>query len=323
MKKNRLSLFLGIILTLCGYLQAQENVIHKKVILCGICRNTETGFYTTVHNMEQIGSYFKDYAVVIYENNSTDNTATFYQYWAKRNPKVTFVSETIPTNLLPSSRTEKIALARNSMLDLIRDEKFDDFDYVIMADLDFTKPWPVEEIINTINSPLEWDCVTANGILNNNQYFDRYAFRDKRYPFGPEILGDYFWEILNNTLFFYNEEKHYVPVYSAFGGLAIYKRASLIPFSYSGIVTENLRSYYGLIASKLSSDNFHLLKYREFNNLWNDPQSNLPIIFRDNTACDRPSPHPVTCCEHVPLQASMAMHGFGKFYVNTKMKMRY
>ena len=59
----------------------------------------------------------------------------------KENPKVTFISENLTPPELARTRPERIAYARNRVLLEARDEKFQEFEYLLMADLDFRNKW--------------------------------------------------------------------------------------------------------------------------------------------------------------------------------------
>lgn len=294
----------------------------QKVIICGVCRNIEPAVPNTISNIEMLGSRFTDYAVIIYENNSTDNTASRLSAWAEKNPHVVFTSETLSSSELPPTRPEQIARARNHVLSLAKDPKYGDFAYLIMADLDFLTPWPIDEIVRSINLPFEWDCISANGVTPEGSYYDRYAFRNDAFPFGPEMIGYYFWFDLRSQekKWFELSGDSLIPIYSAYGGLAIYKTASIFPFSYSGTPTDELAKYYKQIASTLSPTNRHLQKYLTINKM--ESGSDLlknPIVFQKDLLLGDVN----QCCEHLPLHASMAINGFGKFYINPKMYMRY
>ena len=56
----------------------------KKILICGVCRNVEPACEITIENMELLGTFFADYHVIIYENNSTDKTSRIFAEWAKR-----------------------------------------------------------------------------------------------------------------------------------------------------------------------------------------------------------------------------------------------
>lgn len=306
----------------------QSEPINSTVIICGICRNIESAVNNTIENIEKLGKSFKDYGVIIYENNSQDQTVIKLLEWAQKNKKVFFITEKLTPDQEPASRTEKIARARNQSLSMIKNSKHKNFEYLIMVDLDFKSSWPIDEICKTIEEGGDWDCVSSNGVATEREmYWDRYAFRDKYYPFGPELNGDSWWhDIFNLDKGIYlKDEDSWRPVYSAFGGLAIYKMKSILNFSYSGLVTLDLQEYYKKILLESLKDNKQIQSYLQLNGLTASRDlTKVPIIFRNNTFNEFPAGYqPITCCEHVPLHASMALNGFGKFYVNPKMVMRY
>ncbi len=300
-------------------------VKEKKVLICGVCRNVENAVENTIQNIEALGSHFADYAVIIYENNSTDNTVPKYQHWASVNPKVTFLTENVPVHQQPLSRTEKIARARNIVLAKARESQYTGFEYLIMVDLDFQSGWPINEILATIAKPVEWDCVSANGLLVDNVYMDIYALRNQDNPLGPEVLGDErFWRNHQTVKF---SGDNWLPAYSAFGGLAIYKTSTLLRFNYSGIVTNDLATFYKYILISLPKTNYHLIRYLQLLKLkgpYHTDIRKVPIIFRSNMPAEHPQNYrPITCCEHVTLHASMAINGYGRFFINPKMVMQY
>lgn len=295
----------------------QVPVSSKKILIVGICKDVGDAVANTKKNAESLGSRFADYGVIIYENNSSDSTCKLFSRWVKTNPRVTFLSEHLTLRALAGARTEKIARARNIVLEAARSPQYKDFEYLMMVDLDFTTPWPIEEIVKTIESSEEWDCVAANGEMNGS-YFDRYAFRDAQFPFGPELLGRNWWNDLGKTNFKLTGDK-WVSVYSAFGGFALYKTATITQFAYSGTVTEDLKLYYENIVSSLPENHPDLQKYKK---LSKNKYSKASVFFQENTP-EQGHSFDVTCCEHIPLHASMAVHGYDKIFINPKMKMIY
>lgn len=292
----------------CAFWVFADSPSREKILLCGVAKDVAHRIGNAIENMEQLGAYFNDYAVLIYENNSEDTTASILTEWARKNPRVIFSTETISSDSLPLNRTERIARARNQVLTMAKNERFKDFKYLLMADLDFQTPWPIQEILRTIESPREWDAVCANGINSMGYYYDRYAYRDTRYPFGPELLGDKWGDLLQVSPLSFSKEEAWVPVYSAFGGLAIYKTASILESVYSGSVTEELKNYYLRILRSLPKENGHLKTYLKINHKKKARLSKVRIRLHDPG-----------CCEHVSLYASMAARGFGRIYVNPQM----
>jgi hypothetical protein len=208
--------------------------IEDKVLICGICRNVEKSIPNDISSIEKLGSHFLDYRVIIYENNSCDRTAELMRNWAQANPRVLFLSENLTKqealDASPMKVIERLVLiaqARNKVLDVIMREEYEDYKYVILADLDFTDPWDIENIVDTIAHPEhEFDAVFANG------KYDLLAFRSKEFPIGYELLGKCYWALINkikaadsfNKIF--DKNSPWTQVYSAFGGIGIYKKRS-------------------------------------------------------------------------------------------------
>lgn len=289
-----------------------EAVNENKILICGVCKDVEFAVSNTIENIENLGGCFSDYAVIIYENNSRDKTPQLFSNWCQKNPRVRFISEHLRRSSL-KSREENIARARNIALSVAKEPAYDDFKYLLMVDFDFQTPWPIDEIVRTIELPFDWDCISANGIINRNNsiYWDRYALRNAAYPFGPELLGEYWWVQQNSYPLVYPTAAGLIPVYSAFGGMAVYKRETVTKFHYSGTPTEDLTEYYRAIYLKEDKSNQQIKNYLDSNAL-GQKISFIPIIYKN-----------LFCCEHVTLHASMAKNGFNKFYINPKMVMVY
>ena len=300
-----------IVIFFLSFQNLAADTLPEKIVICGVCRNIEAAVSNTIKNIEELGNHFSDYQVVIYENNSTDRTAQLLNDWSNNNPHVLLITEKLPSKNLPASRTSKIARARNIVLEAVKDLNYSDFKYLVMVDLDFKKPWPIEEILKTLEAPIEWDAVSANGVVKGGLYHDYYAFRDKGFPFGPELNGSKVWRKHAFLPKFKGKEWH--SVFSAFGGLALYKTKTILQYIYSGSVTSDLKKYYQNILLTLPPTNPYLQDYLEFQRIsQNTPLLDIPIRFRDKI-----------CCEHLPLHASMALNGYGKFYVNPALIMKY
>lgn len=306
-------------------------IVPAKVLICGVCKNVEPFLQNDVQNIEELGNHFENYYAVICENNSNDRTSSILANWAKLNDHVMIISEYLSQEQLMDgalchdwqgnpSRMELIARARNRVLEVIKRPQFDDFDFVIMADLDFSCRWPINEIVNTIQNRghEDWDCVTANG-MQRGIYYDRYAFRDHNFPFGPELLGEPWWQNLERTPYQFHGDQ-WVPVYSAFGGLAIYKRKSILQSSYDGHVTDDQKLMVKSILISLGGNHPEVQKY--LNLIGHDGSTsleNIPIVFQLNSGYY----HFPTCCEHVTLHASMFLHGYNRIFINPQMMMSY
>lgn len=297
--------------------------MQSQVLICGICKDIAQAIPNTITNIEKLGNRFTDYKVVIYENNSSDKTADLIKKWALKNKKVIFISENVPNSKLSSiSRTEKIARARNKILEEVRKLNYKKYSVLIMADLDFMTQWPIDEIVHSTKLLENCDCITANGI-RGEYYWDRYAFRSEEHPFGPEMIGDIWWDKLVNSWFVLEKDELY-PVYSAFGGLALYRTKSILSASYSGKVTKDLEAFYKMLFPLIDQNNFYKKEYLKNLNLPANLNDLNKIAFQLNTLSQSPENYPfVTCCEHVTLHASMALNGYNRIFINPKLIMKY
>lgn len=296
----------------------------EKILICGVIKNGAKGFSTVKHYAEEVGSKFLDYRVIVYENNSTDNTKELYSSWAEENPKVIFISEDLTQefidNFTPKKgdyRTEFIARARNIVLDRAFHVEFDDFKYHIMVDLDSFQSWPTEAIINTIEQPKkEWDAVCANGS------YDLYALRGEGFKINYNVLKDSWFEALPAIGYKLKkslQKGHWLRVESAFGGLVIYKRNSINECRYSGL----LNSLYldKLIRDDYSRD-FLFLKFKR-NQLTKKIEKNLVeyIQWEKDLISNNKLPSNPYTCEHVQFHYQMISKGCEKIYINPELKM--
>jgi hypothetical protein len=320
--------------------------IADKVLICGVCRDVEAAFSNTVQSIEALGARFLDYRVIIYENNSKDHTKELFTKWSEKNNKVIFLSEKVSNKTFAlelamgkKNRTEVIAWARNKVLDVAMSKTYEDYKYVIWADLDFPRPWDIENVVDTILYPKEeWDAVFAYGD------YDLFAYRDERCPVGFELVGLSYWDHLGEIAkeFDLKNESSWRRVYSAFGGLGIYKRDSIQGCRYSGVVTLDLETcivgwlakarkakaaiplleIYDELLSRVNVIDLKKprLKNRKKNSkeigirLCNQFGSGKIVYF----SCTPTETLPWTC-EHIPFHASMILKGRDKLFVNPKL----
>jgi glycosyltransferase involved in cell wall biosynthesis len=303
------------ILVLIGlFLHFTKTHIPEKVAISGVCKNVAKALPQTIFSMERLGAHFDDYRIVIYENNSSDGTQEILAAWAKKNPKVTIISETLSVgellqegraqtwNGLPY-RTEVIARARNTVLKKIYSSEFDEFRFVVMADMDFPKKWRLKPILDSFSISSDWDAISANGVDRKGRYYDRFALRSSKFPLGPEVLGDIWWREVQKAYMHFGKKQGLIPVASAFGGLTIYKRDSILGCYYSGTVTPSLAS----VAEREIQNNPELEKW--------GPRVKFVL---NSGAVQTP-----VCCEHVTFHAEMILRGHDKIFINPQMTMQY
>lgn len=319
---------LAIFLLFCSSLFARYDPQNEKVLITGVCKNVAPCLPNMIHKIESLGSYFKDYRVVIYENNSTDQTVQLLREWAKRNPRLILFSENLSESELLArtelrggggtkpNRMELIAYARNVVLQEVMSPGYDDFKFVITTDMDFREGWYVNSVLTAFSHVKPWDAIFANGITPTNYYWDRFAFRDYDRPFGPELLDKAFWREVWGAKMNLLPNRGLIPVYSAFGGIGIYKREALKGATYSGVANEDLRLFYQMIIDeKLPPKHRYMNLYRTF---IKSEEMRPPVIFCPNTKVNGPA-----VCEHVTLHASMILRGHDRLFIDPTLYCNY
>lgn len=307
--------------------------VAEKIVICGVCKNVAPFLPTTIASIEDVGSRFKDYRVFIYENNSTDGTPEMLRTWAEQNPRVKVISEVIPREDLLKQcrshtwdnlpyRTEVIARARNIVMKYAMSSELDDYKYLLVADLDFSDRWDIDGIMSSFHQKVEWDALLANGLDQKKHLFDRYALRYEERPLGPELLGEEWWHELHRYPVKLKKEAPLFPVYSAFGGLGIYKRAAVKGCHYSGTITPDLETFARRII-ETKPHHSQVLQYFQRN----DKDLTVVYLKKDPSAIkwilnSGGFEFPV-CCEHVTFHASMIVNGHDKIFINPQMMLQY
>jgi len=307
----------------------------EKVVICGVCKNIEKYLPNTIASIEEVGSLFSNYKVLIYENNSTDATPELLKKWQIKNPRVWIKCEKFTQEELLKMakshtwdmkpyRTEAIAYARNVLIEKLKSPEFDDYAYVIMADLDFPDRWNIKGIIDSFNRKEKWDALLANGIDSKGKLFDRYAHRDANCILGPELLGELWWQSLYKYELKFKPTDPLYSVFSSFGGFGIYKKEAIKNCKYSGTVTPELEKFHKqIIQQRKGQNNAHISQYFNMNYedltivpITND-EDNLKYIINSGGA------HFPVCCEHITFHAMMILNGYDKIFINPCMVMKY
>lgn len=297
-----------------------------KILLAGICKNIEQNVSIITKSFEELSRYF-DCKALFYENNSCDKTSAYLCEWSNKDNRVKIITEYITLDKLLESgfartwnnlpcRMEVIAKARNKLMEYIESDEYKDIDYVIMIDMDNPVILPVEKINEVLNnSSYNFDALICKG-TNNGDMYDTYAYRDEKYPFGPEYLGEEFWSashqnnIKQNVR---NDKRDIIPVYSAFNGMAIFRRLSIKGIKYSASPTKYLddlyRKYKHLspMPAPIKHIDGQLQGIYLFgeNGIWykNNSGYNFPVV-----------------CEHVTFFLEMRNKGFDKIFLCNKLE---
>jgi hypothetical protein len=301
-----------------------------KVVLAGVVKNIESYALTILDFIVQLKLKIPQLQVVIYENNSTDKTKEFLNELSAKSDFIhTKCEDYTNTYFLEKGRAntwdnlpcrmEVIAHARNKLLDMLEQFRLDSGDIIIMTDLDFHKSPDVEVIKHIVgNFPAQADALFANGIDNIGQYYDAFILRTEAHPFGPEIIGDEFRKSshMGKLLTPIKPTDPLKPVYSAFGGLGIYRADAIIGCRYSAHITDDVHAYYTSTgAEKVIDCTVPRESYTHYKGaLLGSFLKDNKIFYKNNSGYNWP-----IIGEHVPFHMAMRAKGRGKFFIVPQM----
>lgn len=248
-----------------GYKLAEN----KKIIIAGLARDIKQDLIKNFERISKVWSKpFKDYRVLVFENDSNDGTAEFLEHYMKKvNPK--FIKIDIPADLTDKmksdgsavqhglfsvTRFKKMAYFRNLIVNEIR-KNYSDFDYVWWIDLDLKGTVSMDGVMTNFGfaaDGYDWDMMSGMGlagkILDKTGkelcYYDTLAY----IPYGKKsiVKQDYIRGFFRTmTIHEYKIPERGTPpiqVLSAFGGSSIYKMKVVLDerINYSGEECEHI-----------------------------------------------------------------------------------
>lgn len=211
---------------------ADEMKKHK-VVFAGITRNNAPDLAITIKTIEYIGSLFSDYRVIIFENDSDDGTKKILANWKMNNPRINIISENYSIQKRPSNKF--LAAARNKYIKALQDKQYAEFDMAVFIDMDMAFGIDVRGIRDSFAKMDAWDAVCSNGIFKSTgEMWDAFAFRNAEFPHDTRVPG-YWDQLLPKIQKVHSVGSDLTPVHSCFGGLAIYKKASIANCEYDSI----------------------------------------------------------------------------------------
>jgi hypothetical protein len=146
----------------------------KNVIFAGIVQNEGNILQSIINDIHSVGKFFNSYNIVIYENNSTDNT----KHILNENKSIHLMSEDIPfVHKASFYNNSDILLTnyRNKYRSYITNH-FDDYDYVIV--LNFNKKHLSLQGIAHSFSVDTWDIVFNNSDFDGIGIYSKEAFEN-------------------------------------------------------------------------------------------------------------------------------------------------
>lgn len=224
------------------------------VVVCGVVRDAATGLRKNIPVIQWFCSQCRDFRVVVFENDSKDKTKELLQAWqATDSNRISVFCEdrqcgsTTPTAkevscnpAFSNYRIGRMAKLRNQYMEYIWKQNWD-ADYLVVVDLDVCR-MGLEGIISSFETEQEWDAVTAFGYSNASprlkpRYYDTYALT----PWGKETVPQTAEQIISRAyeLGKIKPVDPWVRIFSAFGGLAIYRYEAVKGLLYEVIKNDD------------------------------------------------------------------------------------
>jgi hypothetical protein len=215
-----------------------------RILVVGTVRNVEDTIEEEILNLRRSVSQFKSHSFFIVESDSEDNTLRVLEKIKNSTPEFQFTSLGKLGELLPN-RIDRIAKARNEYVEFVKLNS-DNFDYVLVADLDGVNTEISSEKIASCFIRSDWGGCTANQI---GPYYDIYALRakdwsdsdcwqDARNLINQKVHPAKAWRLaIRDRQIQIPEGSPWIEVDSAFGGLAIYRIQAFVLGTYASMTS--------------------------------------------------------------------------------------
>lgn len=240
--------------------EGKKELKDKKVVFSLLARNVERQLERNIIKLiDLVEDYVKDWRIVIYENDSEDQTAKVLSELSEKYPlKIIYKTETHnrmafgPVKKL--ERVEALSEYRNHNLEFIKNNLFD-FDYVIVCDSDFvdiSKNGFYNSMGLLKSSNLSAVCgnsfqIKIVGGKQSLWNYDSWAFRGTWWQDLNSVKNEY---IQDQMLWFgfwiLPVGSQPIIVNSGFGGMAIYKRDVYVQAQYQGLDCEHVVFHWNL-----------------------------------------------------------------------------
>jgi hypothetical protein len=213
------------------------------IYVVGVIRNASETIELEIQTVFNSISNFHKIFWYLVESDSDDDTLKILERLSRKYLNFKYVSLGNLRTGIPL-RTERLALCRNKYMEYL-DLSLSGNEFVMVVDLDGANSGLTKESIRSIWSRSDWSVVCAN---QRHAYFDIWALRHDSW-----CAGDWITEYRNLTenkkmsskkalkQSLYSKMRHipsgndWIPVRSAFGGMAIYKAKSIKTLRYQGL----------------------------------------------------------------------------------------
>lgn len=218
-----------------------------KAVFAGCARSCAPFLDGVVANIEAFGSIYDSFELVIVENDSADGTRARLQEYAAKRGNVRLIDADGLDKAHPR-RGDRLAVARNLYMNVVREARYDDCDDLVVIDFDDVNCQPIGPAAFEAARSWLWQEPNRRGVFANSApfYYDLWPLRH------PTWCPDDCWKRVRKAqskIGLDEAVRRYVAsrqipimsdvapilVDSAFGGLGIYKREATLGARYVGL----------------------------------------------------------------------------------------
>ena len=218
-----------------------DQIVSRDIVIFGLCRDVAADLENDVNRLQESFSDFKIHFRFV-ESDSSDSTIDVLRLLSHKYENIKFVSLGELARNIPE-RVERITFCRNKYLTILEeDEELTKCEYVVVSDLDGVNVQLTKEAVMSCWQRSDWDACMAN---QRAPYYDIYALRHPEWSpndcwhYEAELRAEGLNPVKARNLAIYArqiripEDSQWIKVDSAFGGLAIYRRALFTGIRYS------------------------------------------------------------------------------------------
>jgi hypothetical protein len=223
----------------------EQQLVPKSILVVGLARNVANSIKAQIFGLNSALRSFSNLYWFVVESDSDDQTAAKLKELQSEIPRFRFLSLGDLRSKMPL-RSVRLAHCRNKYLEALRDS-YQDIDYFIVADFDRATLLLTKEAILSCWLKSDWDVCCAN---QRGPYFDIWALRHSiwspndcwsQYNFLVQNhlpAGEARFAAVYAKMITIPENSDWIEVESAFGGLAVYRRAALHDARYIGLTAQ-------------------------------------------------------------------------------------
>jgi glycosyltransferase involved in cell wall biosynthesis len=244
----------------------------QKICIISLTRNTSYTINNVISSLVQLGNNAKDYKIIFFENDSSDNTVELINNWISNNPNISLLTETYNKpqygQVQDIERTILLAEYRNKLKYYIQ-ENYSDYDFVIVTDSDFQN-FSLDGVYNSFGWLFNDQNIGA--MCGNSFQYKRLSVSDSDMSLWNYDSWAYRGSWWNNLQTHKSAKISYDPmvwfglqvlpvgsypfrINSGFGGMTIYRTKFYLSADYSGEDCEHVMFHYNL---KQKNPEFHL-----------------------------------------------------------------